>query len=109
MGSSRNFLAVFSPIFLTADWPRFEWESVVAGDLNNTRGAYSTLLSADRHSPGGRRISRPSPSPYIHAPSRSSWPAANKADDDGQIGAARGGINADAKGYLTMESSNENQ
>jgi hypothetical protein len=35
MGSSRNFLAVFSPIFLTADWPRFEWESVVAGDLNN--------------------------------------------------------------------------
>ena len=56
MGSSRNFLAVFSPTFLTADWPRFEWESVVAGDLNNTRGAYSTPLSADRHSPGGRRI-----------------------------------------------------
>src|ERR1700730_2478499 len=55
MGSSRHFWAVFSPEFLTADWPRFEWESVVGDDLNNTRGAYSTLLSADRHSPGGRR------------------------------------------------------
>jgi hypothetical protein len=47
--------------------------------------------------------------PYIRAPPRSSWPAAKKAEDDGQIGAAVGGINADAKRYLTMESSNENE
>jgi hypothetical protein len=63
MGCSRHFLAVLSPKFLTADWPRFGWESVVADDLNNTRGAYSTLLSEGRHSPGSRRISRPSPTP----------------------------------------------
>jgi hypothetical protein len=63
MDSSRHFGAVLSPKFLTADWPRFEWKSVVADDLNSTRGACSTFLSADRHSPGGRRISRPSPTP----------------------------------------------
>jgi hypothetical protein len=34
---------------------------------------------------------------------------ANKADDDCQIGAALGGIKADVKRYLTMESSNENE
>src|ERR1700693_3193162 len=104
MGSSRHFLAVLSPKFLTADWPRFEWESVVADDLNNARGAYSTLLSPAVGEYGGLRRR-----PYIHAPSRRSWAAANKADDDNQIGAARGGINADAKRYLTMESSNENE
>jgi hypothetical protein len=33
----------------------------------------------------------------------------NEADDNGQIGAAPGGIKAEAKRYLTMESSNENE
>src|SRR3984957_7880468 len=109
MGSSRHFLAVFRPKFLTADWPRFGWESVVADDLNNSRGAYSTLSSADRHSPGSRRISRLSP-PTLHPCTVTEFLARGKQDRRRWSNRrCSGGINADAKRYLTMESSNENK
>jgi hypothetical protein len=44
-------VALLSHEFLKADWPRFEWQRIVADDPNNTCGAQSTLLTADRHSP----------------------------------------------------------
>jgi hypothetical protein len=73
MDSSRHLVAVLSPKFLTADWPRFECKSVVADDLNNTRGCV-LLFSADRHSPAVGEYRGLRRCPYIHAPSRSSWP-----------------------------------
>jgi ABC-type uncharacterized transport system fused permease/ATPase subunit len=52
------------------------------------------------------KIGRPLVPLNVDLQPRSSWPVVNKADDDGQIGAALGGIKADAKRYLIMESSN---
>jgi hypothetical protein len=49
MDSSRHVVAVLSPEFLKADWPRFEWKNIVVDDPNNKkraphRGVFYSLL-----------------------------------------------------------------
>jgi hypothetical protein len=38
MDSARHVVAVLSPEFLKAGWPRFEWQNIVADDPNNKKG-----------------------------------------------------------------------
>jgi len=49
MDSSRHVVAVLSPEFLKAGWPRCEWKKIVADDPNSKKGrliARSLLISA---------------------------------------------------------------
>ncbi len=56
MKSARHVIAVLSPEFLKADWPRFEWKHIVAQDPNNSQGRLIPILLRDRSADGGERI-----------------------------------------------------
>lgn len=56
MKSARHVLAVLSPEFLNADWPRFEWKHIVAQDPNNSQGRLIPALLRDSSVDGGDRI-----------------------------------------------------
>ncbi len=56
MKSARHVVAVLSPEFIKADWPRFEWKHIVAQDPNNTQGRLIPILFRDRSTEGGERI-----------------------------------------------------
>lgn len=61
MKKSRHVVAVLSPEFLSADWPRFEWKHIVADDPNNTRGRLIPILLRDLSLDEERRIEFPAP------------------------------------------------
>lgn len=56
MKSARHVIAVLSPEFLKADWPRFEWKHIVAQDPNNSHGRLIPILLRDRTADCGERI-----------------------------------------------------
>lgn len=56
MKSARHVIAVLSPEFLKADWPRFEWKHIVAQDPNNSKGRLIPILLRDRSADGEERI-----------------------------------------------------
>lgn len=56
MKAARHVVAVLSPEFLQADWPRFEWKHIVAADPNNARGVLIPILLRDQARDGGKRI-----------------------------------------------------
>ena len=56
MRCARHVIAVLSPEFLKADWPRFEWKHIVAQDPNNSQGRLIPILLRDRSTGGGERI-----------------------------------------------------
>lgn len=56
MKAARHVVAVLSPEFLAADWPRFEWKHIVAADPNNSRGVLIPILHRDMSIGGSDRI-----------------------------------------------------
>ena len=56
MESARHVVTVPSPEFLRADWPRFEWNHIVANDPNNTRGVLLPILLRDLTKDGKERM-----------------------------------------------------
>jgi hypothetical protein len=56
MKSSRHVIAVLSPEFLKAEWPRFEWKHIVAQDPNNARERLIPVLLRDRSNDTTERI-----------------------------------------------------
>jgi hypothetical protein len=56
MKSARHIIAVLSPEFLKADWPRFEWKHIVAQDPNNSQGRLIPIMLRDRSADGVERI-----------------------------------------------------
>ncbi|QYM80697.1 toll/interleukin-1 receptor domain-containing protein [Horticoccus luteus] len=56
MKAARHVVAVLSPEFLKADWPRFEWKHIVAADPNNSRGVLIPILLRDLAKGGVERI-----------------------------------------------------
>ncbi len=56
MTESRHLIAVLSPEFLRAEWPRFEWKHIVAKDPNNAKGRLIPILLRDLTLDGKERI-----------------------------------------------------
>jgi hypothetical protein len=56
MDGSRHVVAVLSPEFLKADWPRFEWKNIVADDPSNKKGRFIPLFLRDVSLDGTERI-----------------------------------------------------
>jgi hypothetical protein len=56
MNSARHVIAVLSPEFLKADWPRFEWKHIVAQDPNNSKGRLIPIRLRDLSVDGVERI-----------------------------------------------------
>jgi len=56
MKAARHVIAVLSPEFLAADWPRFEWKHIVAADPNNTKGGLIPIMFRDLSLDGESRI-----------------------------------------------------
>lgn len=56
MEISRHVIAVLSPEFLDADWPRFEWKHIVATDPNNKTGKLIPIFVRDMTKDGTHRI-----------------------------------------------------
>lgn len=61
MKTARKIVAVLSPEFIEADWPRFEWKHIVAQDPNNAKGRLIPLMLRDVSLDKTRRISLPAP------------------------------------------------
>jgi hypothetical protein len=61
MNAARHVVAVLSPEFLKADWPRFEWKHIVASDPNNAKGKLIPILVRDTTIDGKERINYPAP------------------------------------------------
>jgi len=54
--TARYVVAILSPEFLKADWPRFEWKHIVAQDPNNSQGRLIPIMLRDRSNDGVERI-----------------------------------------------------
>ena len=61
MEHARHVVAVLTPEFINADWPRFEWKHIVADDPNNTTGRLVPILLRDVSLDGKERINYPAP------------------------------------------------
>jgi len=61
MEKARHVVAMLTPEFLAADWPRFEWKHIVADDPNNTKGRLIPVLLRDVSLDGNERIKYPAP------------------------------------------------
>lgn len=61
MKKARHVVAVLSPEFLKANWPRFEWKHIVADDPNNSKGRLIPILWRDTSLDGSVRIDLPAP------------------------------------------------
>jgi len=61
MKGARKVVAVLSPEFVEADWPRFEWKHIVSEDPNNARGRLIPVMLRDASLDKTRRIDPPAP------------------------------------------------
>jgi hypothetical protein len=58
---ARYVAVILSPEMLAADWPTFEWTSVVADDPTNRKGRLIPLFVRDGTEQGGNRVELPAP------------------------------------------------
>jgi hypothetical protein len=58
---ARYVAVILSPDMLAADWPTFEWTSVVADDPTNRKGRLIPLFVRDGTEHGGTRVELPAP------------------------------------------------
>lgn len=61
MRVARKVVAVLTPEFLEANWPRFEWKHIVSDDPNNAKGRLIPVLLRDLSLDKRRRIEFPAP------------------------------------------------